>query len=236
MWRKTVGCPMDWMADLTRAAAVATMAFCTAGTPAMAADSPLPLPPPFTAGTTTEAASSDARLAMQWVRTQGDNQGMPYAIVDKKGGAIWVFDATGQLRGSSAALLGLTPGDGSTPGMAQRKVSSLRTDERTTPSGRFVSEPGRNLQGEPIVWLDYAAKLAIHRLRPAAPADRRAERLSSGAADDKRISFGCVVVPVAFYEGVIAPVLGKSYGVVYVLPETRPVQSMLGGGVQLSLQ
>jgi hypothetical protein len=44
-----------------------------------------------------------------------------------------------------------------------------------------------------------------------------------------------VVVPVRFYETVVAPVLGKSYGVVYVLPETRPVQHMLGA-LQLSQQ
>jgi hypothetical protein len=36
------------------------------------------------------------------------------------------------------------------------------------------------------------------------------------------------VVPVAFYEGVIRPLLGKTYSVVYVLPETRPVQALFG--------
>ena len=176
----------------------------------------------------TLTASADATTAFDWIRSANDNRGLPYAVVDKKGGAIWVFDADGQLRGNSAALLGLTPGDGATPGMAQRKVSSLRRDERTTPAGRFVTEPGHNLQGEPIVWLDYDAKLAIHRLRPALAAERRAERIASPTADDKRISFGCVVVPVAFYEDVIAPVLGKGYGVVYVLPETRPLATVLG--------
>ncbi len=77
------------------------------------------------------------------------------------------------------------------------------------------------------------AKLAIHRLRPALPQERRAERLSSATPDDKRISSGCVVVPVSFYDAVISPVLGKSYAVVYVLPETQPVQFMLRG-LQLS--
>jgi hypothetical protein len=175
-----------------------------------------------------EGASDDARYARGWVASMRDNRGLPFVIVDKKDARIYVFDGNARLRGASSVLLGLTPGDQSAQGMAQREVSSLRRDERTTPSGRFVSEPGHNLSGEAIVWFDYSAKLAIHRLRPADPRERRAERLVSAQADDKRVSLGCVIVPVAFYETVIAPVLGSSYSVVYVLPETRPVQQMLG--------
>ena len=179
------------------------------------------------------SASADARQALRWVVAAHDNEGLPFVIVDKKGGRIFVFEAGGQLRGASPALTGLAPGDHGVPGMAQRSVASLREDERTTPAGRFVSEPGHNLQGEAIVWIDYAAKLAIHRLRPAAPAERRAERLASETPDDNRISMGCVVVPVSFYESVVGPVLGRSRGVVYVLPETQPLQRMLGA-LQLS--
>lgn len=184
-------------------------------------------------GMTLVSASADARQALRWVVAGRDNEGLPFVIVDKKGGRIFVFEAGGQLRGASPALTGLAPGDHGVPGMAQRSVASLREDERTTPAGRFVSEPGHNLQGEAIVWIDYAAKLAIHRLRPAAPAERRAERLASETPDDNRISMGCVVVPVSFYETVVGPVLGKSRGIVYVLPETQPLQRMLGA-LQLS--
>jgi hypothetical protein len=181
------------------------------------------------------SASTDARQAFRWVMDARDNQGLPFVIVDKKGGRIFVFDAAGQLRGASPALLGLAPGDQSIPGIGQRSVASLRADERTTPAGRFLSEPGHNLQGEAIVWIDYEAKLAIHRLRPAPAAERRAERLASATPDDNRISMGCVVVPVSFYETVIGPMLGKSHSVVYVLPDTQPVQRMLGA-LQLSQQ
>lgn len=31
-----------------------------------------------------ESASADARYAVQWVLAQGDNQGLPFVIVDKK--------------------------------------------------------------------------------------------------------------------------------------------------------
>ena len=37
-----------------------------------------------------------------------------------------------------------------------------------------------------------------------------------------------MVVPVSFYETVVGPVLGKSRSIVYVLPETQPLQRMLG--------
>lgn len=182
-----------------------------------------------------ESASADARYATRWVLAMGDNQGLPFVIVDKKSARLFVFEASGQLRGASPALLGLTPGDRGVAGIEQREVASLRGDERSTPAGRFVSEPGRNLQGEAIVWIDYAAKLAIHRLRPAPVIERRPERLASATPDDNRISLGCVVVPVSFYESVVSPVLGKSYSVVYVLPENQPVERMLGA-VQLSMR
>ena len=71
---------------------------------------------------------------------------------------------------------------------------------------------------------------AGHRLRPANSNERRPERLASQAPNDHRISFGCVVVPVAFYDSVISPLLGKARGVVYVLPETRPVHEVFGIG------
>jgi hypothetical protein len=35
------------------------------------------------------------------------------------------------------------------------------------------------------------------------------------------------VVPVEFYESVVAPSLGRGPGVVYVLPESRPAQTLL---------
>lgn len=215
-------------------ACTALLAFCAAS-PLLSFAAPLA---PYTTTTTAAvspaagmvlvSASLDARQALRWVVEAHDNQGLPFVIVDKKGGRIFVFEANGQLRGASPALMGLAPGDHAVPGMEQRSVASLREDERTTPAGRFVSEPGHNLQGEAIVWIDYAAKLAIHRLRPAPTAERRAERLASETPDDNRISMGCVVVPVSFYETVIGPALGKSRGIVYVLPETQPLQRMLG--------
>lgn len=156
----------------------------------------------------------------QWVLAQSDHHGRPFAIVDKRAARIHVYDANGRLVGETPVLLGLTPGDGAlVTQIGTRPVSSLRPEERTTPAGRFDAEPGVNHRGEPIVWLDYDAALAIHRLRPGPARERRAERLASPDPALRRISYGCVVVPVAFYEQVIAPMLGRGRSVVYVLPE-----------------
>jgi len=172
----------------------------------------------------SSSASADARLVTHWILDSHDNHGKPFAVVDKKAGQLHIHAADGHLIGSSPALLGLAPGDTAIPDIARRTPASLRPFERTTPAGRFESQPGRNLHGEDIVWLDYAASLAIHRLRPAAAAERRAQRLASASPADNRISLGCVVVPVAFYEQVVAPVLGHARAVVYVLPEDQPVR------------
>jgi hypothetical protein len=105
-------------------------------------------------------------------------------------------------------------------------MSYVPMEEHTTLSGRFVSEPGRNLNGEPVVWVDYAAALAIHRLRPGPSYNRREVLLASSSPMDHQASLGCVVVPEAFFEKVVHPLLGRSRALVYVLPETRTVRDV----------
>lgn len=171
-----------------------------------------------------ERVSGDARYAASWVLAAADNQRQPFAVVDKRDARIYVFDAAGRLIGASAVLLGIAPGDYSVG--IDRSPSSLAVSERTTPAGRFEARPGRNDKGEDIVWIDYAASLAIHRLRPAPAHERRPARMASPTPDDNRISAGCVIVPVAFWENVVAPSLGSGRSVVYVLPESHPVRGM----------
>ena len=175
-----------------------------------------------------ESASAEARQVAHWIIESRDNRGRPFAIVDKKDAKVYVFTAEGRVLGAAAALLGLARGDDSADGIGERKLSQIPPAERITPAGRFESEPGRNLHGEDVVWVDYDSGFAIHRLRPANSNERRPERLASQAPNDHRISFGCVVVPVAFYDSVISPLLGKARGVVYVLPETRPLHEVFG--------
>ena len=149
-------------------------------------------------------------------------------MVDKKNASIHVFEASGLLIGSAPVLLGLSAGDRDAVGsIGERSVASLLPAERTTPAGRFETEPGHNDKGEAIVWFQYEAALAIHRLRPAPAYERRPQRLASADPAERRITFGCVVVPVDFYEDVVAPTLGSRRGVVYVLPEEGSVDALL---------
>lgn len=165
------------------------------------------------------AAQGDAqRLALAAVAAN-DNKSGPFAVVDKQLARVFVFNGDGALRGSSPVLLGLAHGDASVPGIGERKMSEIRPNERTTPAGRFASEPGRNLSGEDIVWVDYDAAVSMHRVRPIVKAERRLERLATPTPDDNRITFGCINVPAAFYDAYVRPALGNRQGVVYVLPE-----------------
>src|SRR6185369_5209307 len=118
-----------------------------------------------------------------------------------------------------------TVGDRSAPGVGEHtQAGTVPLAERTTPSGRFVSEPGTNLDGEHVVWIDYGAAFALHRLRPGPTRQEREARLASAAARDHRVSLGCVVVPVTFYTDVVQPLLGRTRGVFYVLPEESPAR------------
>ncbi len=171
--------------------------------------------------------SAPAAELLQWIAHTANHQGRPYVVVDKRAARVWVFDAQHRLRASSAALLGLTAGDHEVADIRTRDVRALAKEARITPAGRFVTEPGVNLQGEDVVWLDYEAGLAMHRVRPGLAQASRLKRLAGGVASAQRVSLGCVVLPVAFYERVIQPLLGRQAGVVYVLPEHSPLAHWL---------
>lgn len=174
--------------------------------------------------------SADARYMAEWVARTADHRGRHFAIVDKKGARIYVFAPDGRLAGSSAVLLGQAVGDDSAPNVgAHTDAGKVPYNERTTPAGRFVSEPGNNLRGEHVVWVDYHSAFAIHRLRQDVLRADRERRLVSTDPQEKRASLGCVVVPEAFYERVVMRALGQGRGVVYVLPETRPVSELVDG-------
>lgn len=176
-----------------------------------------------------QRASDDARFVADWIMDSADHRGMPFAVVDKKDARIYVFESGGRLSGSAPALLGQAVGDDSSPDVgAHTQAGEVPLLERTTPAGRYISQPGRNLEGEHVVWVDYAAALAIHRVRPGVTLRSREARLASATPDDNRASLGCVVVPEAFYDNVVQPLLGRSRAVVYVLPETRPVREIFG--------
>ena len=175
----------------------------------------------------TQPLSAPAAELVRWVAQTDNHGGRPYVVVDKQRARVWLFDAQHRLQASSAALLGLTVGDHEVSDIRSRNVATLAREARITPAGRFVTEPGVNLQGEDVVWLDYEAGLAMHRVRPGVAQASRLKRLAGGVASEQRVSLGCVVLPVAFYEQAIRPVLGRRAGVVYVLPEREPLSAWL---------
>jgi hypothetical protein len=172
----------------------------------------------------TETPLQVRQLAQAAIST-GDSQGLPFAIVDKKTAGVFVYRADGTLQGASPVLLGLAHGDESVPGIGERKISEISPEERTTPAGRFMAEPGFNLQGEDIVWVDYEAAVSMHRVRANNTAERRLERLASPNPEDHRISYGCINVPAVFYDTHVKPVLGSTRALIYVLPETQPLRA-----------
>ncbi|NPC58421.1 hypothetical protein HNE04_22680 [Caenimonas sp. S4] len=153
---------------------------------------------------------------------------MPFVIVDKVAGRVFVFDAHGRLQGAAPALLGLALGDHSVPGIGSRKMSTIRPEERTTPAGRFVATLERSLKGDEILWIDYDAAIALHRVIATAPKERRLQRLDSRTPSDRRITYGCINVPVKFFDNVVVPAFRGTAGVVYVLPETRSAREVFG--------
>lgn len=164
--------------------------------------------------------AGEARDLHRWVIKAHDHHGRPFAIVDKKNARIFVFDAAGREQGSSTVLLGQAPGDDIAPDVGEHAQQGyVPFKERTTPAGRFASEPGVNAEGEPIVWVDYASAFAIHRLRPGKAHAARVAKLASPDPSQHRASYGCVVVPVKFYQDVVQRWLGRTRAVVYVLPE-----------------
>ena len=149
-------------------------------------------------------------------------------VVDKVNARVFVFHADGRLRGATPALLGSARGDRSVPGIGSRKLSTIQPAERTTPAGRFVASLDRSLGGEEILWVDYDSGVALHRVITTAPKERRLQRLESLVPLEHRITFGCINVPVKFYEKVVSPAFTGTNGIVYVLPETRPVRDVFG--------
>ena len=171
-------------------------------------------------------ASAAARFVADWVADSGDSRGLPFIILDKRDARVFVFGAEGRLIDSSPVLLGATPGDDSVADIGRRPMASVREDEKTTPAGRFVAQAGKNASQEDVVWVDYTNAVSMHRVRLVDPKERRLERLASSDPADRRISYGCINVPVAFFDSVVWPLLRSTRAVVYVLPEVRDVHEV----------
>lgn len=185
----------------------------------------LPTDKPPRANFLGQIVSKDARRVADWVVATGNNAGMPFAIIDKVEARVFVFDNAGRLHGATFALLGRARGDNSVPGIGSRKLSAIRPQDRTTPAGRFVASLGHDFKQD-ILWIDYRDSISMHRVITGDPGDHRLQRLATASPLDKRITYGCVNVPVKFYEDVVLKTFTGTNGVIYILPEIKTVEAV----------
>jgi hypothetical protein len=176
-----------------------------------------------------ETPSRDTRRIADWVVASGDNHGLPFMIVDKPDAQAFLFSRDGALLGAAPVLLGLGRGDDNPPGIGDRPLAAIAPADRITPAGRFEAVMGTNLSGQDILWFDYDAALSVHRatdLKHGLTAHGRLARLASVTVADNRVSHGCVNVTPAFFDQVLRPAFAPTGGIVYILPETRPIRDL----------
>jgi hypothetical protein len=161
-----------------------------------------------------------------WVFDSGDNRGLPFVIVDKAEAKVFVFDKTARILGTAWALVGLSHGDDSIPGIGTMALTQITPDMRTTPAGRFVATLGNDLGKLDVLWVDYKTAVSLHRVINTNPAERRLERIVSQAPAEHRISYGCINVPAQFFDSVVDPTFKDTKGIVYILPEVKEMRAV----------
>ena len=146
-------------------------------------------------------------------------------VIDKVGAKVLVFDRSGVFMGATPALIGSARGDHSVLGIGDRELSNIKPSERTTPAGRFVARIGPSLGLGRVLWIDIPGAVALHPVIASHPAEHRSERLRSPTPKDNRITYGCINISPTFYVNVVRPLYTQMGGVVYILPETRPLSA-----------
>ena len=190
--------------------------------PAASVAPPPPVEPALVAADFRDAQpTGDVRRMADWVVARHDNGTMPFIVLDKRDARLWVFEPTGRLVDQTPVLLGSAHGDETYPGIGDVPIAQVKPYQRTTAAGRFVTRPGLDADHTDVVWLDYDAALAMHRVINKVKAERRLQRLASPDPAVRRISWGCINIPIEFFDAHISPVFGKRSGVTYVIPERK---------------
>lgn len=202
---------------------------------------PPPPPPPIPlefSGIQTEAplptsldrlqsAAPEVRDVVQWVGASKDNAGLPFIVVDKTNARVYAFTPAAQLKATAPILLGMGLGD-EVLVSPDAPMSAIPPQKRITPAGRYLSRLAFEKPGKQILVIDAKNLISLHIVAKGTPAQRRAERLASLAADDNRVSFGCINVPPAFFKTVVSPDFTPANGIVYVLPEKTTAAQLFG--------
>jgi hypothetical protein len=166
---------------------------------------------------------------LDWIVASHDNGTLPYIVIDKKTAGLLVFDGHGKLVGASPVLIGVATGDDSSPGIGSKDLATIGPAERTTPSGRFVARYGTAAGGVQVLWVDWSTSVALHAVVTGNRRERRLERLLSPSPVDNRITFGCINLPTNFYNEKVRPLFTRTGGVVYILPDTKPLETVFPG-------
>ena len=161
-----------------------------------------------------------------WVASSADNGGLPFVVIDKKDAEVFVFDRQGQIVGAAPVLLGLAVGDDSTPNVGDKPLSAIPPKDRTTPAGRFVANLGHESDKQYTLWVSHKDNIALHRVITGRPKDHRLQRLATPTPLDNRITFGCINVPVDFFERTVLPAFESTEGIVYILPEIKATRDV----------
>ncbi|WCM25416.1 hypothetical protein NDN01_15260 [Sphingomonas sp. QA11] len=162
-----------------------------------------------------------------WIAASADNGALPYLIIDKNAASLLLFDAKGKALAKVPVLIGVAVGDDASPGIGSKNLAEIGPAEKTTPAGRFLAKYGLAAGRQKVLWVDYATSVALHPIpKGASPKERRRQRMLSPTPDDNRITFGCINVPMAFYNKSLRPLFQKKGGYVYILPDTKPLEAV----------
>ena len=173
------------------------------------------------------APSAETMRVADWIAASKDNHALPYAVIDKNAASLFLFDAKGKPLGSAPVLIGIALGDEASPGVGSKNLAEIGPAEKTTPAGRFLAKFGLAAGKERVLWVDYATSVALHPIPAgASKKERRTARMWSPSPDDNRITFGCINVTAAFFGKAVRPLFQKKGGYVYVLPDTKPLETV----------
>ncbi len=164
--------------------------------------------------------SANVRIMADWVMGKGDNQGNPFAIVDKKGGATYFFKADGILIEKLPSLTGRAVGDVLPYGKPE--------PWRVTPAGKFSGEIYNSEDYGPTIKFlrDGSNNFLIHAMpKHAVNIDARKAALK-GVGSTKQTG-ACVNLDPKSAKRII-PVFNDG-GTVYVLPETEGGKELFEG-------
>ncbi len=157
-----------------------------------------------------------------WVAASGDNNGLPFVIIDKNRGRHLRLRPGGRLDRTEAALVGAALGDDFDAGHRRPRAPHHKAGRAHHPrrSLRRRLWPGAG-QGKGLVGRLLDRRL-LHAVITTNPSERRLQRLQSPAPEDNRITFGCINVSAEFYKTVVSATL-TDRAIVYVLPDSKPV-------------